>query len=149
MIAKGTSTNSDRDHPKIIFLIVDGSQVVIIDKAITSIGRKSDNDIVINNEHVSRHHAQIRLVEGGYEILDLASTVGTSVNGKRVNQAILKPGDVISLGGMPIIYGEGSSIDGFESPDEQRIDRFDSQPTENSDLHSADEYLDLFNPQDN
>jgi hypothetical protein len=52
------------------------------------------------------------------------------------------------LGGMPLIFGEGSSMDGFESLDEQRIDRLDSQPTENSDIHSADEYLDLFKPRD-
>lgn len=148
MVASETSNNPDRDPAKIIFLIVDGSQVVIIDKAVTSIGRKSGNDIVINNEHVSRHHAQILMVGGGCEILDLGSTVGTSVNGKRVNRTILKPGDVISLGGVPIIFGEGSSMDGLEPLDEGRIDRFDSQPTENSDLHSADEYLDLFNPRD-
>ena len=63
------------------FLIVDGSRLIIIDQPITQIGRRSDNHVVINHEYVSRHHAQIKHSQQGYAILDLSSTVGTSVNG--------------------------------------------------------------------
>ena len=74
------------------FLIVDGQRAVSLERPVTSIGRKSDNHIVIKNEHVSRYHAQIRHIKGSYVVMDLESTVGTSVNGKKVKQAFLKEG---------------------------------------------------------
>jgi pSer/pThr/pTyr-binding forkhead associated (FHA) protein len=55
---------------------------------------------------VSRAHAQIRAIRGQYVLFDLNSTGGTMVNGRRVHQCALKPGDVISLSGVPLIYGE-------------------------------------------
>ncbi len=148
MAAEKSKINSDSDHRQITFLIVDGSEVVTIDKPVTNNGRKSDNHIVINDEHVSRYHAQIKRIKGRYVILDLNSTVGTSVNGKRIDRKTLKPGDVISLGGVPLIYGEGAPMTGFESQNEQQSDGVDSGPTENTDIESVDKYLDLFNSQE-
>jgi pSer/pThr/pTyr-binding forkhead associated (FHA) protein len=45
-------------------------------------------------------------------IFDLNSTGGTFVNGKRVTQSMLYPGDVISLAGVPLIYGQETSVVG-------------------------------------
>lgn len=146
-MAAGLSNNEpDLHNRQVAFLIVDGSQVVVMDKPITNIGRKSDNHIVINNEHVSRHHAQIRRIKGQYVIHDLSSTVGTSVNGKRVEQVTLIPGDIISLGGVPLIFGEGTPTTAFDSLNIKHDELFGTGPTENTDIQSADEYLDLFNP---
>jgi len=61
---------------------------------------------VLSDPRVSRKHAQLRSSKGSYVIFDLNSTGGTYVNGKRITQQVLKPGDVISLAGVPIIYGE-------------------------------------------
>jgi len=62
------------------------------------IGRKSDADVVLNNQHVSRHHAKLVKTDEGYTLQDLGSTHGTFVNESRVEQKLLKHGDKISLG---------------------------------------------------
>jgi sigma-B regulation protein RsbU (phosphoserine phosphatase) len=62
------------------------------------IGRKGDADIVLNNQHVSRHHAKLIKTPEGYFLQDLGSTHGTFVNETRVERQILKHGDKISLG---------------------------------------------------
>src|SRR5260370_11186677 len=62
------------------------------------IGRKSDADVVLNNQHVSRHHGKLVKTPDGYLLQDLGSTHGTFVNETRVEQHALKPGDKISLG---------------------------------------------------
>jgi sigma-B regulation protein RsbU (phosphoserine phosphatase) len=62
------------------------------------IGRKGDADVVLNNQHVSRHHAKLVKTPEGYFLQDLGSTHGTFVNETRVEQHALKHGDKISLG---------------------------------------------------
>src|SRR5436190_8756149 len=62
------------------------------------IGRKGDADVVLNNQHVSRHHAKIVKTNDGYVLQDLGSTHGTFVNESRIEQYPLKHGDRISLG---------------------------------------------------
>jgi phosphoserine phosphatase RsbU/P len=62
------------------------------------IGRKSDADVVLNNQHVSRHHAKLVKTADGYALQDLGSTHGTFVNESRVENKALKHGDKISLG---------------------------------------------------
>ncbi|MFN2151650.1 MAG: FHA domain-containing protein, partial [Anaerolineales bacterium] len=92
--------------PENAFIILNGVQVYPLDQSVINIGRRSDNHVVIEDPRVSRHHAQIRAVNGRYEIFDLDSTGGTFVNRQRVNQSVLRPGDVISLAGVPLIYGQ-------------------------------------------
>jgi len=62
------------------------------------IGRKGDADVVLNNQHVSRHHAKLVKTPDGYFLQDLASTHGTFVNEARIEQHVLRHGDRISLG---------------------------------------------------
>lgn len=66
----------------------------------TRIGRLPDNDIVINDRRVSRHHGEFVESGKGWIVRDLGSTNGTAVNGKLVKEAALRPGDRISLGGL-------------------------------------------------
>jgi pSer/pThr/pTyr-binding forkhead associated (FHA) protein len=73
---------------------------------VVSIGRRFDNHIILDDSRVSRAHAQLRLRFGHYVVYDLSSTGGTFVNDKRVEECVLRPGDVISLGGVTMIYGE-------------------------------------------
>ncbi|HEY6279335.1 MAG TPA: cytochrome P450 [Streptosporangiaceae bacterium] len=66
--------------------------------AVLTIGRAEDNDIVVPDPAVSRHHAELRNVAGGYHIVDLDSNNGTFVNGQRVTAAALSDGDVVVIG---------------------------------------------------
>lgn len=64
----------------------------------TRLGRALDNDIVVNHATVSRYHATIGSVDGGYEVRDLGSRNGVFVGGQRVSAARLANGDSVSLG---------------------------------------------------
>lgn len=126
------------------FLIVDGSRIIPIEEPVTTIGRKSDNHIVVNHEYVSRYHAEIKMDTGNYVLVDLDSTVGTSVNGERIHQAKLQPEDVISVGGVPIIFGVGKPKLTFDTPAPDVVLDEDSGPTGRVELQDADQYLDFF-----
>jgi len=65
-----------------------------------------ENDLVLNDPHVSRRHALLRLEEGRYVLYDLRSAAGTRVNGEPVRSQALNPGDVVRLAGQEMIYGE-------------------------------------------
>jgi hypothetical protein len=95
--------------PTRAFLILDGERTLPIQQAIVNLGRRTDNHIILDDARVSRSHAQLRLRYGRYVIYDLGSSAGTFVNGRRVQECVLRPGDVISLGGVAIIYGEDES----------------------------------------
>lgn len=92
--------------PREAFLIVDGVRVFPLDIAVVNIGRREDNQLMIDDPRVSRLHAQLRLVRGQFVIFDLDSTGGTFVNGQRVRQQALRAGDVISLAGVPLVFGQ-------------------------------------------
>lgn len=63
------------------------------------IGRAADNDLVIEDLIVSRHHAELRaLPDGTYEITDLGSHNGTYLNGTSVTSAPIGPGDIVGIG---------------------------------------------------
>jgi hypothetical protein len=92
--------------PQEAFLIVDGVRVFTLEAASINIGRREDNHLIIDDPRVSRLHAQLRLVRGVYVIFDLDSTGGTFVNGQRIRQYSLRAGDVISLAGVPLVFGQ-------------------------------------------
>ncbi|MFF8770561.1 FHA domain-containing protein [Kitasatospora sp. NPDC015120] len=63
------------------------------------IGRAPDNDHVLDDLLVSRHHAELRtLPDGGHEIADLGSHNGTYLNGAPVERAPLGPADIVGIG---------------------------------------------------
>jgi hypothetical protein len=101
--------NHENSIPFGAFFIVNGSNIFPLTKNIVNIGRKNDNHLVIDSSSVSRRHAQLRSILGAYHFFDLGSTGGSTINGKEVSKAILLAGDVISLAGVPIIYGQDSS----------------------------------------
>ncbi len=63
-----------------------------------TIGRATDNDLVLHDERVSRHHGRIAGRRGTLLYSDLGSTNGTEVNGQRVTEVVLGPGDLIRIG---------------------------------------------------
>ena len=67
-------------------------------EGLTAIGRAQENDIVITDALVSRHHAQITLDGGTCRITDLGSGNGTFLNGERITGSkCLRPGDVVRI----------------------------------------------------
>jgi len=73
-------------------------------KTLLSIGRGLDNDLVIDDPRVSRHHAQITFRHSHYLLRDLRSTNGTFVNGQPVEAVVLAPGDLVSIGGFEMLF---------------------------------------------
>jgi ABC transport system ATP-binding/permease protein len=63
-----------------------------------TVGRLPDNDVVLDDLLVSRRHARLDLTPAGPRITDLGTGNGTYVNGRRVTEAVLAPGDVIGIG---------------------------------------------------
>lgn len=90
-------------------LIVQGTDTIALTRPVINIGRRRDNHIVIDDPRVSRAHVQLRLRFERYVIYDLDSKGGTFVNGHRITECILKPGDVISLAGVKLVYMEDDS----------------------------------------
>ncbi len=72
------------------------------------IGRANDNDIVIPEVLASRHHATLIATPGGTEIQDNRSINGTFVNGQRVDSALLKDGDVVTIGNIDLVFAGGA-----------------------------------------
>jgi pSer/pThr/pTyr-binding forkhead associated (FHA) protein len=100
---------SESDLPrKTAFLVVEGRRHFPLNKAEITIGRRVDNDLVLDGHHVSRRHAQIRVHQGRYQIIDLDSMAGIKVNGRMVKEHILFAGDVISLADIELVYAEGA-----------------------------------------
>jgi hypothetical protein len=116
------------------FLIVNGSRIFPLSKTVVNIGRRSTNDLVIEDLRVSRDHAQMRAVRGKYVLFDLNSMGGTFVNGHRISQQTLSPRDVISLAGIPLVYaqdaiesnGLGQTEEMINLPSEDDISTFNS-----------------------
>lgn len=76
------------------------------------IGRAPNNDIVIENEHVSRQHARLIRQKDRYLLEDLDSTNGTFVNDQRITHAVLlQPGDRIRLGPEVVLRFTGPEVD--------------------------------------
>ena len=86
------------------FVIINGIDLFPLRLAITSIGRKIDNELVLNDPRVSRRHAELRCFRGRYVVFDMGSSGGTYVNGHRVTHSIVYDGDVISLAGVQLIF---------------------------------------------
>ena len=81
-------------------LTVNGNEMPVNSNLLTC-GRSSDNDVAFpNDSNVSRYHAEIEERGGDYWLIDLGSSNGTTVNGKKVDGEVrLNDGDKIVLGG--------------------------------------------------
>ena len=86
-----------------VFLVFN-RQIIPVDRKITRLGRQLDNDIVFNEEFVSRFHAEIRLEDGKYVLYDNESTSGTFVNSQKIDRCVLNSGDLISLASIQIMF---------------------------------------------
>lgn len=79
---------------------------VLLNRPEVTLGRARDNDVILDDPRVSRHHARIVLRYGQFVLQDLGSTYGTQVNGEPVQDCLLRSGDCLSLGGVELYYQE-------------------------------------------
>jgi len=92
--------------PEHAYFIINGREQCYLTKSIIKVGRRSTNDIQIDDPMVSREHLQLRAKQGRYLLFDLSSTGGTFLNNQAVKTAALKPGDVIRIGKTLLIYNQ-------------------------------------------
>jgi hypothetical protein len=95
---------SDNEKLPSAFMILWNEEIYELTKNVTSIGRRDDNDLIIDNLRVSRVHAQIRRIKNSYMLFDIDSTSGTKVNGHLIKQHQLSNGDVIEIADVPLIF---------------------------------------------
>jgi pSer/pThr/pTyr-binding forkhead associated (FHA) protein len=76
--------------------VLSGSRVVI--------GRSREADIVLQDPNVSRRHAELRREGPAWWLVDLGSTNGTELNGRRVQRSKLNDGDTITLGATDLVF---------------------------------------------
>jgi hypothetical protein len=91
------------------FFIIEGKRYFSLTRKIVKIGRRLDNHLILEDRHVSRSHARLEVVDGRYVIIDLDSTAGTRVNGRLISRHTLRPGDIVSIAAVQLIYGEDPS----------------------------------------
>ena len=77
---------------------LEGAKVVL--------GRSKDCDVQVEDANVSRRHAELRREGGAWWLVDLDSTNGTELNGKRVKRSKLDDGDTITLGATDLVFGK-------------------------------------------
>ncbi|MCS6834595.1 MAG: DUF3662 domain-containing protein [Anaerolineae bacterium] len=92
------------EPPRMARLVVNGQRTIPLSTTLLNIGRAEHNDIILDDPHVSRHHAQIRLRWGVYTLFDAESASGTFVNEVRVREHRLQNGDTIRLGQSLLLY---------------------------------------------
>jgi pSer/pThr/pTyr-binding forkhead associated (FHA) protein len=80
-------------------VVESGGTRQVLDGPRATIGRSDDADCVLRDPNISRIHAELHQGSGGeWEIVDLNSTNGIKVNGRRVSSARLRDGDQVTAG---------------------------------------------------
>lgn len=75
-----------------------------IDKERITIGRSKDNNLILSDKTVSRHHAEILETKEGHILKDLGSENGTKVNRKSIQSILLKHKDEIKIGSSSLVF---------------------------------------------
>jgi len=115
-----------------------------------SFGRDSRNTIHLEGDSVSRFHAEIRKRSGTYMLVDLGSSNGTFVNGKRVEREVLEDGDSISIGAFSFFFDDREGEDEGYRPHEtmfkaftQEIMRSEFKVMKSQSFEKFDEFISL------
>ena len=72
-----------------------------------SAGRHPEATIFLDDITVSRRHAEIRQVAGGYQVRDVGSLNGTYLNRERVEESVLRDGDELQIGTFKLLFLAG------------------------------------------
>jgi pSer/pThr/pTyr-binding forkhead associated (FHA) protein len=87
-----------------------GSQF-LLDRPVTSVGRHPNSDIFLDDVTVSRRHAEFRLQNGQFQVIDVGSLNDTYVNRQPVDSAVLANGDEVQLGKFRLVFLTGATTD--------------------------------------
>lgn len=90
--------------PPVVAALVSAAGRQALVKPASVLGRSRECDIVVPDHNVSRQHAEIRLESGVHWLVDLGSTNGTLVNGKKVKRVKLEAGDRIEVGSTELVF---------------------------------------------
>lgn len=100
---------------KLTFVLEDGQEIVVPLAEHMTVGRWEDNDVVVDDERVSKHHAElVRNADGSIQLFDSSSTAGTFVNGERILSHTLRDGDKLAFGPLTAVLdaSEETASDG-------------------------------------
>ncbi len=108
LAAAGKPRSNVKDEPPLAHLLLSRKGESLGEYELHSgrflIGRTLENDLQIDSQFISRHHAQIVSTGGSCIIEDLNSTNGISHNGKRIRRRVLNDGDVLLIGEHELAY---------------------------------------------
>jgi hypothetical protein len=109
MIYKATPAVAPSPPPpepprEVATLTVDGRKHEVSTPSVV-LGRSREADVRVADVNASRRHAELREEDSTYWIVDLGSTNGVEVNGKRVDRARLSDGDRITIGTTEVVFG--------------------------------------------
>ncbi|WP_231995840.1 ATP-binding cassette domain-containing protein [Mycobacterium sp. 852002-51163_SCH5372311] len=88
-----------------------------IDQLVVTIGRAPDNNVVLDDLLVSRHHAVLRRAGDQWELVDNNSANGTYVNGNRIDQAVIGPDDIVGIGHQLLHLAGGGLVEYVDTGD--------------------------------
>jgi type II secretory ATPase GspE/PulE/Tfp pilus assembly ATPase PilB-like protein/pSer/pThr/pTyr-binding forkhead associated (FHA) protein len=91
------------DRPYIEINTAAGNKQLILGREPVSIGRHSENKLVLADNLASRFHCVIEKAPDGYLLRDLGASNGTFVNGRKVKSALLQPGDTVRVGNTELV----------------------------------------------
>lgn len=80
------------------------NQTLQLSEEVTTIGSVAGNTVVLADPAVSKKHAGIRKVDGGFELADFGSTNGVYVNGHKVPKKSLEAGDIVRVGNTEAVF---------------------------------------------
>ena len=88
----------------------------------TTIGRVEDNTFQISEPSVSSHHCELLLRGADVVVRDLQSTNGTFINGEKVSESVLKPGQILRLGQIEMRLEDGTPASPPATPAKKQRD---------------------------
>ena len=104
LIGEAMKRMLEQDRPALpIVALVCGEQRVVVDRTRVVMGRSAkEAQLVLRHQAVSRQHAIVERLGAVFWLVDMASTNGVVVNGKKATRAIIGPGDVLTIGPFTI-----------------------------------------------
>lgn len=106
-VAKSRRPDRSLPRPLRLLPIEPGIPHLSLRASPVTVGRADDNDLVLADPEVSRHHARLEPDGEGWRAVDLESTNGTWVNGVRLNTASIAVGDEVAFGGVRFTVAAG------------------------------------------
>jgi pSer/pThr/pTyr-binding forkhead associated (FHA) protein len=89
---------------EIVTLTLDGRSYPVTSAGVV-IGRSRECDIRVVDGNASRRHAEVVRQDDDYVVVDLGSTNGTDLNGRRITRETLSDGDRITIGATDVVFG--------------------------------------------